>query len=220
MKKNTLAFLLLPLFAGAALAQSAAPAAAQATAAISQAAIASTPDGLIRAISNDVLAQIKADPAIQAGDTNKIMALVNQKIMPHVNFRRMTASAVGRSWRSATPQQQAKLEAEFKTLLVRTYSGAMKEVQNHSIDVKRLRAAPEDKEVVVKSELRAGGGQPVALDYRLEKAGPIWRVYDVNVAGIWLVETYRADFGSVINAEGIDGLISKLEARNKLNAGK
>ena len=179
---------------------------------------ASTPDALIRTVSSDVLARIKADKAIQGGDIGKIAALVDQKIMPYVDFQRMTASAVGRSWRTATPEQQAKIQAEFKTLLVRTYAGALSQVRNHTMDVKRLRAAPTDTEVTVKSELKSGGQQPIALDYRLEKTAQGWRVYDMNVMGVWLIETYRADFASVINAGGIDSLIAKLQERNKANA--
>jgi phospholipid transport system substrate-binding protein len=167
-----------------------------------------------------VLAQIKNDKAIQAGDVGKIATLVDQKIMPYVDFQRMTASAVGRNWRSATPEQQAKIQAEFKTLLVRTYAGALSQVRNHTISVKPLRAAPSDTEVVVKSELKSGSQQPIALDYRLEKTAQGWRVYDMNVMGVWLIETYRADFGSVINAGGIDNLIAKLQERNKANAAK
>ncbi len=194
----------------------AAPPAAAASANLNAAA----PDELIRSVSNDVLAQIKGDKAIQAGDISKIAALVDQKIMPYVDFQRMTASAVGRSWRSATPAQQSKIQAEFKTLLVRTYAGALSQVRNHTIDVKRLRAAPSDTEVVVKSELKSGSQQPIALDYRLEKTAQGWRVYDMNVMGVWLIETYRADFGSVINAGGIDSLISKLQERNAANAAR
>ena len=179
---------------------------------------ASAPDTLIRTVSSDVLARIKADKAIQGGDIGKIAALVDQKIMPYVDFQRMTASAVGRSWRTATPEQQAKIQAEFKTLLVRTYAGALSQVRNHTMDVKRLRAAPTDTEVTVKSELKSGGQQPIALDYRLEKTAQGWRVYDMNVMGVWLIETYRADFASVINAGGIDSLIAKLQERNKANA--
>ena len=207
--------------ASAAVAQ-AAPAAAPAIAAAPAAASANalTPDALINTVSSDVLAQIKNDKAIQAGDVGKIATLVDQKIMPYVDFQRMTASAVGRNWRSATPEQQAKIQAEFKTLLVRTYAGALSQVRNHTISVKPLRAAPSDTEVVVKSELKSGSQQPIALDYRLEKTAQGWRVYDMNVMGVWLIETYRADFGSVINAGGIDNLIAKLQERNKANAAK
>ena len=204
--------------ASAALVQ-AAPA-TQAAAPVAASANALAPDALINTVSSDVLAQIKNDKAIQAGDVGKIATLVDQKIMPYVDFQRMTASAVGRNWRSATPEQQAKIQAEFKTLLVRTYAGALSQVRNHTISVKPLRAAPSDTEVVVKSELKSGSQQPIALDYRLEKTAQGWRVYDMNVMGVWLIETYRADFGSVINAGGIDNLIAKLQERNKANAAK
>lgn len=176
------------------------------------------PDVLIRTLSTDVLARIKADAAMQAGDMAKISALVDQTIMPYVNFQRMTASAVGRPWRTATPAQQKQIQDEFKTLLLRTYAGALSQVRNQTVDVKRLRAAPTDKEVTVKSELKSGGNSPVSLDYRLEKTAEGWRVYDMNVMGVWLIETYRADFASAVNAGGIDNLIAKLSERNKSNA--
>ena len=216
MKFRSALVLTAMLAAAPAVFAQAAPPAAAASANLNAAA----PDELIRSVSNDVLAQIKGDKAIQAGDISKIAALVDQKIMPYVDFQRMMASAVGRSWRSATPAQQSKIQAEFKTLLVRTYAGALSQVRNHTIDVKRLRAAPSDTEVVVKSELKSGSQQPIALDYRLEKTTQGWRVYDMNVMGVWLIETYRADFGSVINAGGIDSLISKLQERNAANAAR
>src|SRR5690606_11876271 len=123
------------------------------------------PDAMVKRISTEVLDTIKSDAAIQAGDSARIAALVDDKIMPNVNFRRMTSSAVGRFWRQATPEQQQALQAEFKTLLVRTYSGALGEVKDQSLSFKPLRARPEDKEVVVRSELR-GKGDPIQLDYR------------------------------------------------------
>jgi phospholipid transport system substrate-binding protein len=173
-----------------------------------------TPDAFIKRLSVDVLDTIKADKAIQAGDVSKITALVDTKIMPNVNFQRMTASSVGRSWRSATPEQQKKLQDEFKTLLMRTYSGALSEVKDQSIVLKPLRMAAEDTEVTVRTEIK-GRGDPIALDYRLEKAGTSWKIYDLNVASVWLVETYRTQFAQEINANGIDGLIAKLVERNK-----
>lgn len=172
------------------------------------------PDALIKRLSTEVLDTIRTDKAIQAGDASKVASLVDSKIMPNVNFLRMTASAVGRSWRSATPDQQKRLQEEFKTLLVRTYSGALIEVRDQTIALKPLRASPEDTEVVVKSEIK-GRGDPIALDYRLEKVASGWKIYDLNVANIWLVETYRNQFAQEINANGIDGLISKLTERNK-----
>ena len=178
------------------------------------AAAAEAPDALVKRIATEVMDAIKADPAIQAGDTNKIIALVDSKIMPNVNFTRMTASAVGRHWRQATPEQQKRLEAEFKALLVRTYSGALGEVKDQTLTFKPMRMRPEDTEVVVRSEVK-GKGDPIQLDYRLEKVGDGWKIYDLNVLGLWLVETYRTQFAQEINAKGIDGLITALAQRNK-----
>jgi phospholipid transport system substrate-binding protein len=178
-----------------------------------------TPDALVQRISGDVLATIKADKSIKAGDIGKIMVLVDSKIMPNVNFQRMTASAVGPAWRSATPEQQKRLQEEFKTLLVRTYAGALDQVSDQSVTVRPYRGSPNDKEVLVRTEIR-GSGDPVQLDYRLEKTpgeGGGWKVYNLNVLGVWLVDTYRTQFSQQINSKGIDGLIAALAARNKSN---
>jgi phospholipid transport system substrate-binding protein len=172
------------------------------------------PDALIKRLSTDILDQIKADKAIQNGDVSKVVALVDSKIMPSVNFQRMTASAVGRNWRQATPEQQKRLQDEFKTLLIKTYSGALSQVKDQTIAVRPLRAAAEDTEVTVRSEIR-GRGEPIQLDYRLEKTPNSWKIYDLNVLGVWLVETYRGQFASEISAKGIDGLINTLAERNK-----
>lgn len=177
------------------------------------------PDVLVKRISGEVMAAVKADPAVQGGDVNRIIELVDEKIMPSVNFSRMTASAVGRHWRQATPEQQKQLQDEFKTLLVRTYSGALGEVKDQTVTFRPLRARPEDTEVVVRSEVR-GRGEPIQLDYRMEKTPEGWKIYDLNVLGIWLVETYRTQFSQEINARGIDGLIAALTQRNKSNLGK
>lgn len=180
------------------------------------------PDEFIKRISTEVLDAIKADKAMRAGDMGKLHALVDEKIMPFVNFQRMTASSVGPAWRQATPEQQKRLQEEFKTLLLRTYSGALAQVSNQTIALKPLRAAPDDKEVVVRSEIR-GNGDPVQLDYRLEKTsgqGAGWKIYNINVLGVWLVENYKTQFAQEINARGIDGLIASLADRNKANAAK
>jgi len=177
------------------------------------------PDALIKRMSAEVLDNIKADKSIQAGDVSKVMALVESQILPNVNFTRMTASAVGRSWRQATPEQQRKLQDEFKILLTRTYSGALAQVKDQTVNVKPLRAAAADTEVVVRTEV-IGKGDPVQLDYRLEKVGAAWKIYDLNVLGVWLVETYRTQFAQEINAKGIDGLIASLSERNKFNNAK
>jgi phospholipid transport system substrate-binding protein len=178
------------------------------------------PDALIKRLSVDVLETIKGDKAIRAGDMARVVALVDTRIMPNVNFQRMTAAAVGPGWRQATPEQQKRLQEEFKTLLVRTYAGALAQVTDQTISMKPLRAAADDKEVVVRSEIR-GAGDPIQLDYRLEKTpgeGAGWRIYNLNVLGVWLVETYRSQFAQEINAKGIDGLIASLAERNKANA--
>lgn len=177
------------------------------------------PDALVKRISSDVLASVKADPAIQKGDISRIVALVDAKIMPNVNFSRMTSMAVGRAWRQATPEQQKQLQDEFKTLLVRTYAGALGEVRDQTLSFKPMRSKPEDTEVVVRSEVR-GKGEPIQLDYRLEKADSGWKIYDLNVLGVWLVETYKSQFAQEINTKGIDGLIANLVQRNKSAAGK
>ncbi|WP_375121255.1 phospholipid-binding protein MlaC [Variovorax sp. WS11] len=178
-----------------------------------------TPDALVKRLSTDVLETIKADKSIKAGDVSKIMVLVDTKIMPNVNFQRMTASAVGPAWRQATPEQQQRLQEEFKKLLVRTYAGALDQVSDQSVVVRPFRGSPDDKEVLVRTEVR-GSGDPVQLDYRLEKtpgeAGG-WKIYNLNVLGVWLVDTYRSQFAQEINAKGIDGLIAALTERNKRN---
>ena len=172
------------------------------------------PDALIQRLSNEVIDAIKADKAIQAGDLQRINTLVDAKVMPHVNFERMTASAVGRYWRQATPEQQKRLQDEFKTLLVRTYAGALTQVRDQTVQLKPMRSSPGDNEVVVRTQV-IGRGEPIQLDYRLEKAGSDWRIYDVNVLGVWLVDQYRNSFAQEIGSHGIDGLIAKLAERNK-----
>ena len=178
------------------------------------------PDALIRRLSNQILDTLRADASLRGGDMKKIIALVDSTVMPNVNFRRMTAAAVGPGWRQTTPAQQQRLQDEFKTLLVRTYSGALAQVGDQSVTVRPLRAAPGDTDVLVRTEVR-GRGDPVQLDYRLEKTpgvGAGWKIYNLNVLGVWLVETYRSQFAQEINTKGVDGLIAALAARNQSNA--
>ena len=177
------------------------------------------PDMLIKRISTEVMEAIKGDKGVQAGDISKVVNLVDSKIMPNVNFTRMTAAAVGRNWRQATPEQQKRLQDEFKTLLVRTYSGALTQVKEQTINVKPLRSTSADTEVIVRTEV-LGRGDPVQLDYRMEKVGTAWKIYDLNVLGVWMVETYRTQFAQEISAKGIDGLINALAERNKSNTAK
>lgn len=175
------------------------------------------PDALIKRLSTDVLATIKADPALKGGDMAKINALVDQVVMPHVNFRRMTSAAVGPKWRQATPAQQERLQTEFKSLLMRTYAGALAQVTDQSVVVKPLRMAAGDTDVLVRTEVR-GKGEPVPLDFRLEKKEGGWKVYNFNVLGVWLVETYRTQFAEELNKTGIDGLIQTLASRSAMPA--
>ncbi len=178
------------------------------------------PDVFMQRLSSDMLDTVRKDPALKAGDLQKIAALVDTRLVEHINFRRMTASAIGPAWRQATPEQQKRLIEEFKVLLMRSYSGALAQVKdNYTIVVKPLRAAPTDTELVVRSELR-GGNEPVAIDYRLEKTTETasgWRIYNFNLLGVWLVDNYRTQFSQEINAKGIDGLIATLSERNKSN---
>jgi phospholipid transport system substrate-binding protein len=177
------------------------------------------PDVFIKRLSDEVMGAIKADDKIRSGDTSRVRALVDSKIMPNVDFARMTAATVGPAWRQATPQQKQKLQDEFKILLIRTYSGALAQVNDQTISVKPLRASPDDTEVVVRTEIR-GRGDPIQLDYRLEKTpgqGSGWKIYNLNVLGVWMVETYRNQFSEVANSKGIDGLIAALEERNRSN---
>jgi phospholipid transport system substrate-binding protein len=178
------------------------------------------PEVFIQRITNETLNAIKADRALRSGDIGKVMQLVDTQLMPHVNFRRMTALATGPAWRKATPEQQKRLQDEFKVLLVRTYSGALSQITDQVVVVKPLRAGQEDKNLVVNTEVR-GKSDPIQLDYRLEKTpgqGSGWMIFDLNVLGVWLVENYRNQFTKEINAGGMDALIASLAARNKSNA--
>jgi phospholipid transport system substrate-binding protein len=173
------------------------------------------PDSLVRQISTEVIDTVKADKDIQAGNLGKIISLVDAKVMPHVNFQRMTAIAVGRPWRTATPEQQKRLLDEFKTLLVRTYSGALTQVKDQTVQLKPMRAAADDPEVVVRTEVK-GKGDPIQLDYRLEKTPAGWKIYDVNVLGVWLADTsFKSQFAPIVANTGIDGLIGNLVELNR-----
>ena len=174
----------------------------------------STPDGLIKAVVSDVMASVKSDPEIQKGNIPRIVDLVEKKIVPYTDMRRTTEMAMGPNWKKATAEQQAQLVSEFKNLLIRTYSGALSQLRDQTIQFKPLRAAPDDKEVVVKTVV-IGRGDPVPLDYRLEKTANGWRVYDMNIMGVWLVEAYRNQFANQISQNGVEGLVKFLQDRNK-----
>ncbi|EHN66673.1 toluene tolerance [Comamonas testosteroni ATCC 11996] len=175
------------------------------------------PDALVKRVSADVLETIKKDASLRNGDSSKINALVNEKVMPYVDFRRMTSAAVGPAWRQATPEQRQKLQDEFKALLIRTYAGALSQVGDQTITVKPVRMAAGDTDVLVRTQVN-GRGDPVQLDFRLEKQATGWKLYNFNVLGVWLVETYRNQFAQEINANGIDGLIKTLASRSSMPA--
>ena len=187
--------------------------------AVSAAAGAATtdiaPDALARSVTDEVLAIIRSDKDLQAGHPEKVMQLVEVKVVPHFNFARMTQLAVGRNWRQTTPEQQKALTAEFKTLLVRTYTTAFTLYKNQTVDYRPVRMAPMDTDVVVKSLIKQPTGQPVAVDYSMEKIGGAWKVYDVKIEGVSLVDNYRNTFNSEIQKSGVDGLIKALADRNQ-----
>jgi len=188
-----------------------APAAAAAATGAAQAA---APDAFIKRITDEVFATVKADKGIQQGDLRKVQAMVETKILPNVNLQRMTSAAVGRPWRQATPEQKQRLQEEFKTLLIYTYAGAAAQIKDQTIEYRPMRNRPEDTDVIVRTLVR-NKGEAVQLDYRLEKADGGWKIYDVNVLGAWMVQTYQSSFAQEVSASGIDGLIAKLVERNK-----
>ena len=185
-----------------------------ATAAFAQTA----PDVMIKQVAGDVIESVKNDKAIQGGDISRIHGLVDTQVLPHVDLQRMTAAVVGKSWKTATPDQQAKLQTEFKTLLIRTYAGALTKVNAQtSIELKPTRSAPDDTDVTVRTNVK-GSGDPIEIDYKLEKLPTEWKIFDVNVLGVWLVDQYKSSFQQQISSGGIDGLINTLVAKNKAPA--
>ncbi|MBL8514077.1 MAG: ABC transporter substrate-binding protein [Betaproteobacteria bacterium] len=178
------------------------------------------PDELVRKNTQDVLAAIKADKDLAAGNQKKIEKLAEEKILPYFNFARMTQLAVGRNWRDASDAQKKALTDEFRTLLVRTYSTSLSQFRNQTIDVKPLKLAPADTEVVVKTQINQPGGQPVPIDYSMEKTANGWKAYDVLIDGVSLVTNYRSSFNTEIQKSGIDGLVKSLAERNAKNAAK
>ncbi|MEN9758923.1 MAG: putative phospholipid-binding protein mlaC precursor [Pseudomonadota bacterium] len=173
------------------------------------------PEELIRQVSQGVLDEIKSDRSLQAGDIERLNKLVDQRVMPYVNFQRMTALSVGRNWRQATPEQQQVLMTEFRRLLLLTYADAVRQVTDTKIEIRPMRGKPTDGDVVVRTQVLRPGKEAIQLDYRLEKTPAGWRIYDFNVLGLWLIESYRNQFTQVVTAGGIDGLIRDLQAKNK-----
>ena len=174
------------------------------------------PDALVKKVTEDVLSTVKADPDIKSGNINKIQSLVESKVLPYVNFQKMTASAVGRNWATATPDQQKLIIEEFRQLLVYTYSGALTDVSDQKVEYRPFRADPADTVVQVDTRIvNPRGGEPIQLNYKVEKTGAEWKIIDVNVLGVWLVENYRNTFQQEVSRGGIDGLIKTLTEKNK-----
>lgn len=173
------------------------------------------PDMLVRSVSNDVLEIVRKDKDIQSGNVRKAVELAEAKVLPHFDFVHMTRLAVGRAWRTASPDQQKILVDEFRTLLVRTYSKAFVEYRNQAIEFKPFKMQPSDTDVLVRTVVNQSGGKPVQIDYNLEKTSQGWKVYDIAVAGVSLVTNYRSSFADEVSAGGIDGLIASLRAKNK-----
>ena len=191
-------------------------ASAQGTANASVAPLAQmAPDALIKSLSSDLLETIRADKALQAGDIAKINVVVDQKVLPYVDFEKMTRLTVGRGWRQASAEQRKALVREFRSLLTYTYSGAVSQISDHKVELRPFRAALTETDVIVRTHVVASKGEPIQLDYRMEKTEAGWRIYDVNILGVWLVGNYKNSFASEINANGIDGLIKSLTERNK-----
>ena len=178
-----------------------------------------TPDGLIKIIVADVMISVKSDPEIQKGNIPRVVDLVEKKIVPHTDMRRTTQLAMGKNWSKASPEQQNQLIMEFKNLLIRTYSGALSQLRDQTVQYKPLRAAPSDTDVIVRTVV-VGKADPIPLDYRLEKTNDGWKVYDINIMGAWLIEAYRNQFANQISQNGVDGLIRFLQERNAMLAGK
>ncbi|MCE7876502.1 MAG: ABC transporter substrate-binding protein, partial [Betaproteobacteria bacterium PRO3] len=173
------------------------------------------PDALVKRVSQEVLQIIKTDPKVQDGDQARIREVVETKLLQHFDFPRMTALAMGRNWRKASPDQQKRLADEFRSLLVRTYSGALVQYRNQTIDYKPLRADAGATDVTVRTEVVRSGQAPVPIDYSMAKGPDGWRAYDVIIGGVSLVTNYRDEFNEQVRSGGVDGLIASLAARNK-----
>jgi phospholipid transport system substrate-binding protein len=173
------------------------------------------PDALVKRIAEETLAAIRADRDLQSGNPAKVKQLIEAKLVPHFDTNRMTALAMGRNWRAATPEQQKELTEQFKTLLIRTYSNALTNYRDNTMTYKPLRMNPGDTEVIVRTEISRSGAAPVQIDYSLEKTPEGWKAYDVVVAGVSLVTNYRDEFNDIVKSSGVDGLIKTLTEKNK-----
>jgi len=178
------------------------------------AAAQESPEALVKRVTDEVLTIIKNDKDVQSGNLTKVAQLAEQKVLPHFDFERMTRLAVGKNWRDASDAQKKALEAEFRTLLVRTYSSSLAAYRNQTIEVKPGNTAATEKEAVVKTAVLQQGGPAIPINYSMEKADGGWKVYDVVIDGASLVTTYRGSFNDQIQKGGIDGLVKSLKDRN------
>ncbi|RZT32442.1 MlaC/ttg2D family ABC transporter substrate-binding protein [Cupriavidus agavae] len=199
LKRVLLPFLTVLAFSGAAQAQ---------------AVDTSNPDALVKAVVNDVMATVQADKDMQAGNIGKITQLVEQKILPHADFTRTTQIAMGRNWSKASPEQQKTITDEFKTLLIRTYAGAIAQIRDQKVQYRPYRGTAEDTDATIRTQV-INKGEPIQMDYRLEKTAAGWKVYDINVLGAWLTEAYKGSFNTIATQQGIDGIIKTLQDRNR-----
>ncbi|CAG2155049.1 MlaC/ttg2D family ABC transporter substrate-binding protein [Cupriavidus numazuensis] len=175
---------------------------------------AASPEALVKTVVNDVMASVKSDKDMQAGNIAKISALVEQKILPNANFQKTTQIAMGRNWSKATPEQQKVITDEFKTLLIRTYAGAIAQIRDQTVQYKPYRGSPDDTDATIRTQV-INKGEPIQLDYRLEKTAQGWKVYDINVLGAWLTEAYKGSFNTIVGQQGVDGVIKTLQDRNR-----
>jgi phospholipid transport system substrate-binding protein len=181
---------------------------------------AESPDALVKRTADEVLAIVKADKDIQAGDQQKLFALAEEKILPNFNFEKVSRLVLGKNWTKATPEQKTAFQSEFKTLLLRTYATALSKYKNQTIEFKPLRISDSDTNANVKTLILQPGGQPIAVDYSLEKQGDTWKVYDIVIEAVSLVTNYRSQFAQEIRQNGLDSLIKKLADKNKAATGK
>jgi phospholipid transport system substrate-binding protein len=172
------------------------------------------PDAFVLQLSTEVIEAVKNDKAIQSGDVGRIRALVDAKVVPNVNLQRMVVKSVGPQWRSASPEQQKRLTEEFKLYLINTYAGALTQVKDQSVKLRPMRAGSNPNEVVVGTDV-VNKGEPLQLDYRLEKAGDTWKIFDFNVLGLWATDSFRNQFSRDLSSGGIDALIDRLTEKNK-----
>lgn len=176
------------------------------------------PDALVKKTTDEVLEIVKKDKDIQAGDQKKVFALAEEKILPNFDFDRVCRLVLGKNWATATKEQQAAFQSEFRSLLLRTYATALSKYRNQTIEFKPLRMQPNDTEATVKTQILQPGGQPIGIDYTLEKIPEGWKVYDIVIEGVSLVTNYRGQFSNEVRQSGMDGLIQKLAEKNKQNA--